>query len=136
MPGRQPAPRSQAMKQGWVSLALAWAFALPLVACASGEPPRGAQPGPTEPPVPVEAETVVRLAKGDVARREGGRPEEVVLRSIQGAEWRDASLGVPEPGRMYAQVITPGYRLELEFRGRRFVYHTSRTSVVRASPRP
>lgn len=118
------------------ALVIACMLAVPLAGCGGGQAPRGAQPPGGEPPVPGEGRTVVRLAKEDIARREGGRPDEVTLVAIEATEWRDASLGVREPGKLYAQVITPGYRLELEFRGRRFVYHTSTSAAVRASPRP
>ena len=35
-------------------------------------------------------------------------------------EFADASLGCPEPGFSYAQVITPGHRVTVEADGRRF----------------
>lgn len=34
--------------------------------------------------------------------------DEIALRSVKATEFPDAGLGVPEPGKMYAQVITPG----------------------------
>jgi hypothetical protein len=46
-------------------------------------------------------------------------------------EWSDASLGCPQEGMMYAQVITPGYLIVLEAQGQTFEYHTDQgTNVV------
>ncbi len=46
------------------------------------------------------------------------------LISIESAEWPDTGLGCPKPDRMYAQVITPGFKLVFEYLGRRYEYHT------------
>ena len=48
-------------------------------------------------------------------------------------EWSDASLGRPQPGMMYAQVITPGYLVVLEADGQQYTYHTdtARFAVLR-----
>ena len=43
---------------------------------------------------------------------------------IEPVEWRDAGLGCPEPGMMYAQVLTPGFRLVFEYEGQQYEYHT------------
>ncbi len=39
----------------------------------------------------------------------GGMPVDFI--SIEPAEWTDASLGWPEPGKSYAQVMTDGFRI-------------------------
>jgi hypothetical protein len=39
-------------------------------------------------------------------------------------DWPDASLGCPQPGMTYAQVITPGYWIVLEASGKQYPYHT------------
>ncbi len=39
-------------------------------------------------------------------------------------EWNDASLGCPMPGLVYAQVITPGFRLVFDYQGQQNEYHT------------
>ncbi len=47
-------------------------------------------------------------------------------------EWGDTSLGCPMPGMVYAQVITPGFRLVFDYQGQQNEYHTDRdgSSVV------
>jgi hypothetical protein len=48
-------------------------------------------------------------------------PEAVAIERAEPVHWPDASLGCPEPGRVYAQVIVPGFRLVLGANGRRAV---------------
>lgn len=44
--------------------------------------------------------------------------------SVERMEWSDACLGVRAPKEVCAQVITPGYRVELQANGKTYVYHT------------
>lgn len=73
---------------------------------------------------------VVRLAIADLAGKLQLRPEEITVRQVDETEWPDSSLGCPEPGRAYLQVITPGYRVVLGARGQQYVYHTDRQNMV------
>jgi hypothetical protein len=73
---------------------------------------------------PAEAEQAIRLAREDLARRLGLAPKAIRLVSVEAMEWRDTSLGCPQPGMMYAQVITPGFRVVLEAKGQKYQYHT------------
>ncbi len=43
---------------------------------------------------------------------------------VESREWNDSSLGCPQPGMMYAQVITPGYLVIVAGGGKRLEYHT------------
>ncbi len=65
----------------------------------------------------------VERAIEDLARRQGADKSQIVVVSVDEVEWRDASLGCPQPGQMYAQVITPGYRITLEIGGKQYPYH-------------
>ena len=56
---------------------------------------------------------LVERAKMLVASETGVAAAGLTLASLEPVEWRDASLGCPQPGTMYAQVITPGYQLML-----------------------
>lgn len=95
------------------------------------------QPTPTpegtpisQPTLPPEAEQPVRLAKEDLARKLGIPVEQVKVVKVEAVEWSDTSLGCPESGKMYAQVITPGYRVTLEAAGITYEYHTDKGSNV------
>jgi hypothetical protein len=45
-------------------------------------------------------------------------------------DWSDTSLGCPEPGMMYAQVITPGFLVMIEAEGQQYEYHTDESRFV------
>ena len=83
-------------------------------------------PPPAEPVAAAAAAVAYLAAELDIS------PEEVTVLSFEPVEWSDASLGCPQPGMMYVQVITPGYRFLLEAEGREYEVHTDRTgqSVV------
>lgn len=46
------------------------------------------------------------------------------LRSAEKVQWSDASLGCPEDGAAYAQVITPGHRLVFDRDGTLYSVHS------------
>jgi hypothetical protein len=89
----------------------------------------GSQPFSAAEP-PADVKTVLQLAIEDLAGRLGLSPEAIQLVSVEPVEWSDASLGCPQPGIMYAQVITPGYHVVLEAGGQQYTYHTDAGRVV------
>ena len=78
-------------------------------------------------------ETVAREA---LAEKVGVAPDAPGLVAYDEMEWSDASLDCPEPGMMYAQVITPGFKLVFEHGGALHEYHTNRdgSSVAFCAP--
>jgi len=80
--------------------------------------------------LPTGSEESIALAREDLAQRLGLTPEAIRLVSVEAVDWPDASLGCPQPGMMYAQVITPGYRIILSASGENYEYHTSLRGVV------
>ena len=54
----------------------------------------------------------------------------VKILDVEKVDWGDASLGNPEPGMMYAQVITPGFKMSLTADGGTYIFHTSMDRVV------
>jgi hypothetical protein len=96
-------------------------------------PSRGAQPADTpaassQPEeltdTPSESEGVVALARQDLAERLDLPLEQIRVASIESVRWPDASLGCPQPGMAYGQVVTPGYRIVLEAGGQQYSYHS------------
>lgn len=87
-------------------------------------PPKPPTSAGGEPAIPPGAEQVVALARRDLAQRLKRTETTIQVASMEAVEWSDASLGCPEPGMAYAQVITPGYRLILTANGERHEYHT------------
>jgi len=87
-------------------------------------------PAATEVEPPARAEQAIRLSREDLAQRLGLAPEAIRLVSVEAVEWSDASLGCLQPGMMYAQVITPGFRVVLEAVGQTYGYHTDTGRLV------
>ena len=85
------------------------------------------------PPAPAAAAAVAHLAD-----ELGITPQEVTVLASEPVEWSDTSLGCPQPGMMYAQVITPGYSFLLDAAGEHYEVHTDLTgqSVVICQPAP
>ncbi len=95
-------------------------------------PPTGPAPQPTFPvrPYPTrppEAQAAVEAARAFLAGHLGIGVEQVRLVYVEPAEWPDAGLGCPEPGKVYAQVLTPGYRVVLQVQDQQYELHTDRS---------
>lgn len=84
----------------------AWASATALLALATQ-----AAPAVTDP---------AAIARELVAARVGMAPAQVRVWTVTPRTFADASLGCPEPGMAYAQVLTPGHVVGVEADGRRF----------------
>lgn len=122
------------MKTLMLTLAVVVISALGL-ACAPAARPSPARPAPTPttpaaPPATTEPVTdqqeAVNLARTDLAARLGMVQANVTLAKAEAVEWPDTSLGVPEPDKMYAPVITPGFRIVLSAGGKQFEYHAAK----------
>jgi hypothetical protein len=74
--------------------------------------------------IPAEAQSVVDLVVQDAATRLGVNASALTVTAIEAMEWPDASLGCPEDGGVYAQVISPGYRITVTDGSDSLEYHT------------
>ncbi len=69
---------------------------------------------------------LIELAKQDLAQREGIPLDQISVISVSAVQWPTSALGCPQPGTMYSQIVTPGYRILLEANGVTYEYHTDR----------
>lgn len=84
-----------------------------------------------------EMAALVEQARKELADRLKAAPEAITLQSIEAVQWRDSSLGCPQPGMNYLTVITAGYRIRLVANGQVYEYHTDRQKAVYcANPQP
>ena len=79
---------------------------------------------PTAEPAAVEA------VRRELAGRLGVAASRLKAVSVEPVAWPDASLGCPQEGYAYAQVVTPGYRVVMEHNGQRYTYHTNATASL------
>jgi hypothetical protein len=77
-----------------------------------------------------QMERMIRLAKESLSGKFKISEDQIRLFEVKAVVWPDASLGCPQPEMMYAQVITPGYQIQLEAMGKSFSYHTDETGRV------
>ena len=82
--------------------------------------------------LPPGSEDAVNAAIADLAQQNGIAADSITIVSVESMDWPDSSLGCPQEGFMYAQVITPGYLVILAAQGQEYEYHTDQTgkSVV------
>jgi len=99
-----------------------------LVPGESAEMPGEPTPPPSE--ASPEQEALVDLAESMLAERLGIGLEEIEVQEVTPVQFPDASLGVPEEGQMYAQVVTPGYVILLQHNQETYQYHASGDRVV------
>jgi hypothetical protein len=70
------------------------------------------------------------MAKADLAGRLDISLGKIKVLEVEETEFPDTSLGVPEPGKMHAQVITAGYIIKLAADGAVYEYHAAEDRVV------
>src|SRR5687767_10541093 len=93
-------------------LALVVGCAMALSSAASAEVSVVQRLEPIGTPKPEESEGAMKSAAenaiADLAVRLGIEASAVTVVSVESVTWSDGSIGCPEPGRAYPQVITPG----------------------------
>ena len=69
-------------------------------------------------------EQIGQAARAEAARALNVPVDQVTVERVDQVDWRDSSLGCGEPGKVYAQVITEGYRVIVNVGGQRREVHT------------
>jgi hypothetical protein len=80
--------------------------------------------------VPLEFQTPVAAALRDAATRLNVDPEQVQVNRLERHEWLDGSVGCPQPGMYYVQVMTPGYLVLIVGAGKQLEYHTDTQALA------
>jgi len=138
------------MSKAFACIVLATAFAVPLAACGGERPPMktgigpptrivdaAAPAGPAGVAVPSASipREVRRAVVADAAKRFKVAESAVVLTQAEKVTWSDASLGCPEPGGMYAQMLVEGFRVVAKTAAGSLTYNTdSGGKVVNCGP--
>ena len=86
------------------------------------EEPVMSTPSP-EPTPPSGSGPLVEQARQDLAQRLDIAPAEIEVVSMESVVWPDSSLGCPQPGMAYTQVLRDGYRIQLRAGGKIYFYH-------------
>jgi hypothetical protein len=67
---------------------------------------------------------IVQAVLTDASGRLGVPVDQLVVISVEATEWSDSSLGCPQEGEFYAQVITPGFQIIVDGAGQQLDYRT------------
>ena len=70
------------------------------------------------------ADTAVRAAISDAASRLKVASDTIQVVSVSATDWSDTSLGCPQPGMAYIQILMKGHRIQLKAGDRVYVYHS------------
>jgi len=81
-----------------------------------------------------DRDAAVALAKKQLSAALGVSADAIELDKAEAVDWPDAGLGCPERGKMYAQVITPGYKVLLKADGKTYAVHVGAGRAVVCPP--
>jgi len=68
-------------------------------------------------------QSLIDTGTADLANRLSIDRNIVEVVSAQSVVWPDRSLGCPQPGMVYPQVLAEGYHIELRVKGQVYSYH-------------
>ena len=81
-------------------------------------------------PAPDQSTRVIQLAEQDLAKRIGVPLDQIRLLAADKTSWPDGSLGFPQPGLTYSQIVTAGYQIMLGANGQTYVYHSDTNNQI------
>ncbi len=81
-------------------------------------------------PVTPGLESLIEKAKADLAQRLSISMDQINVLDAENVMWPDVSIGCPQTGMVYAQVLTPGYLIRLEYNHQQYEYHASKSLEV------
>lgn len=73
---------------------------------------------------------LVEKARADLAQRLSISISQINLVDAKEVVWPNSSLGCPQPGMVYAEVLTPGYLIILNADDKEYEYHASKGTYV------
>ncbi len=80
--------------------------------------------------LPDGSEAPLNAALDDLSAKLGLNRNAIEILSVEEHTWNDTSLGCPQPGKMYAQVMTPGFLIRLKAGDETYEYHASKNTAV------
>lgn len=89
-----------------------------------------------EKPTLPHLQSLVEQAKEDLAERLSIPVSSIDLLEARDVTWTNSSLGCPQPGMYYMEVLAPGYLIRLRADGREYEYHAGRSRKVFLCPNP
>lgn len=88
------------------------------------------------PPFTSTLQNLIAKATEDLAQRFSIPVTAITLIEAKAVTWPDSSLGCPQEGFAYSQVLTPGHLIVLESANNRYEYHAGNGPDVIYCPNP
>ena len=79
--------------------------------------------------MPNSKDSAVENARNDLARRLNINAADVKEKSVEDSDFPDMALGAAEDGEMSGQMITRGWRINLEAQGKTYEYRADKNQV-------
>ena len=117
---------------GLIALTACMAQGKPEASSAPSGAPRTAAEAVSASPATAAPAAVVERARD--ALRAAGLPADSKLLTSEQTQWNDSSLGCPQPGAMYTQVITSGYLLRFAGQDSTHEVHVAADAAILCSP--
>src|ERR1044071_6399292 len=87
-------------------------------------------------PIATYLQNLTEKAKADLAQRLSIAITQINVLEAKAVTWPNSSLGCPERGMAYTEVLTPGYLILLHVNNQDYEYHASKSSEVSYCPNP
>jgi hypothetical protein len=101
-----------------------------LMACTSSTATSPSPSGGTSVTIPPDASSAVDAVMTEASTHLGVSRDQVHVDQVQAQQWPDSSLGCPQPGQLYSQIVTPGFLVMISAGGKQLEYHTDDRSRV------
>ena len=80
--------------------------------------------------IPPEAAAAVDAARQAGASHLAIGADQFQVNQVEAHQWPDSSLGCPQPGQLYSQIVTPGFLVLISGAGQQLEFHTDTRSRV------
>ena len=84
----------------------------------------------------VKPDQIQTLVAQTIASQLSVAKEQIQIEKVEAVQWSDSSLGCAQAGQMYAQVITPGFRVSARVQGQVKNVHTDQAGRAIVCDKP
>jgi hypothetical protein len=81
-------------------------------------------------PTAPNLQNLIEKAKEDLTQRLSISTIQINVVDAKEVIWSNSSLGCPQPGMLYAEVLTPGYLIRLNANDQDYEYHAGKGSAI------
>jgi len=72
----------------------------------------------------------VDMSINELSRQKKINKDRIAIKEVTKRDWGNSSLGCPKPGKIYSEMITPGYSIVLTLDNSDYFFHAGLNKVV------